>query len=314
MGSLVISLDFELFWGVSDSRTIQDYGKNVAGVWQAVPRLLSLFRNYEMRVTWATVGMIMCRDYRQWQEVRPAHMPGYVRTSCSNYEMGIPAMEHPELFFARPLVESILESPGQELGTHTYSHFYCDEPGATVEQFAADLHCAKFLASELGTVLTSLVFPRNQVRHEFLKAVEDAGIRVWRGNPLHPLYRNGHRAPGGVMGRALRLADSWIPVSGTRVTRPDSAEGMVNVPASLFLRPYSNALSKFDFLKLFRIKKDMTRAAANGGIYHLWWHPHNFGANLDENLFALENLLMHFKTLSDKFGMTSHSLADFGQK
>jgi hypothetical protein len=31
-GALVISLDFELLWGVRDKRTIADYGPNILGV------------------------------------------------------------------------------------------------------------------------------------------------------------------------------------------------------------------------------------------------------------------------------------------
>ena len=35
-GALVISLDFELLWGVRDKRTIADYGPNILGVRKAV--------------------------------------------------------------------------------------------------------------------------------------------------------------------------------------------------------------------------------------------------------------------------------------
>jgi hypothetical protein len=31
-GAFVISLDFELFWGVRDKRTISGYGPNILGV------------------------------------------------------------------------------------------------------------------------------------------------------------------------------------------------------------------------------------------------------------------------------------------
>jgi len=39
-GAFVISLDFELLWGVRDKRTIADYGANIRGVRDAVPALL----------------------------------------------------------------------------------------------------------------------------------------------------------------------------------------------------------------------------------------------------------------------------------
>ena len=36
-GTLLISLDFELFWGVQDCHTYEDYGDNVIGGRKAIP-------------------------------------------------------------------------------------------------------------------------------------------------------------------------------------------------------------------------------------------------------------------------------------
>ena len=43
-GKFVISLDFELMWGVRDKRTINDYGQNILNVHQVIPQTLELFR------------------------------------------------------------------------------------------------------------------------------------------------------------------------------------------------------------------------------------------------------------------------------
>ena len=75
MSSLVISLDFELFWGVADSRTVAGYRNNVEGEWNAIPRMLALFRQYGVRATWAAVGMLMCRNHAQWRENPPSLFP-----------------------------------------------------------------------------------------------------------------------------------------------------------------------------------------------------------------------------------------------
>ncbi len=71
----VVSLDFELFWGVSDRQTVAGYGRNVLGEWEAIPRMLALFYRHGLRVTWATVGMVMCRDYKHWRDIRPGVLP-----------------------------------------------------------------------------------------------------------------------------------------------------------------------------------------------------------------------------------------------
>jgi hypothetical protein len=64
-------------------------------------------------------------------------------------------------------------------------------------------------------------------------------------------------------------------------------------------------------LRLHRVKQGMTAAARTGGIFHLWWHPHNFGVDIEENLALLEAILGHYRLLSDTYGMQSRCMADF---
>lgn len=307
----VISLDFELFWGVCDTQTLSGYGRNVLGEWQAVPRLLALFSRHGLRVTWATVGMIMCRNYGHWRDTRPALLPGYTRAAVSPYAMDSLVKKHPELFFARSLVEQILATPGQELATHTYGHFYCNEAGATPDQFAADLACAQTMAAELGSSLRSLVLPRNQIVERFLAVLPGAGIQVYRGNADHWLYQDGDAVVGGIAGRIARFADACLPLSGRRTVRARTHGGLVDVPGSLFLYPWSVRQRALLPLRLHRLKQGMTSAARAGGIYHLWWHPHNFGLNLEENIALLDNVLRHYRTLADRYGMQNQCMADF---
>jgi peptidoglycan/xylan/chitin deacetylase (PgdA/CDA1 family) len=313
MSKFVISLDFELFWGVAGAQSISSYGRNVQGEWQAVPQMLALFRRYGIKVSWATVGMVMCRDYAQWREIRPAVMPGYRRGELSTYSLDELAKEHPSLFFARPLVEQILETPGQELATHTYSHFYCNEDGATPEQFAADLACAQLIADEVGVRCRSLVFPRNQIADSFLAVLPQAGIEVYRGNPDHWLYKNGDSVRGGLAGRVIRFADSCVPLSGRRIERMGGSGSLVNTPASLFLYPWSKRHGMLAPLRLFRIKQCMTMAAISDGICHIWWHPHNFGIHTEKNLALLESVLVHYLSLADRYGMQSSCMGDFAE-
>lgn len=311
MSSFVISLDFEMFWGVADSQTIAGYGRNIEGSLPAIQKLLEMFRRYEIRATWATVGMVMCRDFSQWSDIRPAIYPGYLREACSSYSLASQAREYPGLFFGQPTVKRILDTPGQEVATHTYSHFYCSEPGAAPEQLAADLACAKYIGEELGITYQSIVFPRNQVREEFLPTLRDAGISVFRGNPSHWLYRDGHITPGGVAGRAIRFADTWVNLTGNHGSVPDTRNGIHDLPASMFLRPWSKKLRSLDLMRLARIKHAMSDAASRGENFHLWWHPHNFGVNTEQNLHMLDLVLQHFKSLRDTHGMQSMCMSDF---
>jgi hypothetical protein len=126
------------------------------------------------------------------------------------------------------------------------------------------------------------------------------------------LYRNGDAVAGGLAGRAVRLADSCLPLSGRGVVREQAHGCLVNVPASLFLYPWSVRHRGLLALRLARLKGAMTAAARSGGVLHLWWHPHNFGINLAHNLALLEELLRHYQVLADRYGMQSQCLGDFG--
>ncbi len=54
----------------------------------------------------------------------------------------------------------------------------------------------------------------------------------------------------------------------------------------------------------------MTAAAKNNEIYHLWWHPHNFGQDPKNNLKDLKILLEHYKQCSQDFSFQSVNMAE----
>ena len=54
----------------------------------------------------------------------------------------------------------------------------------------------------------------------------------------------------------------------------------------------------------------MIQAAANGEVYHLWWHPHNFGYFLEENMLFLEQILTHYSSLKEKYNFESKSMIE----
>ena len=43
----------------------------------------------------------------------------------------------------------------------------------------------------------------------------------------------------------------------------------------------------------------MTYAAKRNETYHLWWHPHNFGANINENFKNLETIFKTYQKLNE---------------
>ena len=76
-GSLIISLDFELFWGVVDSETVEGYGPDILSGRQAIPRLLELFSKYGVHATWGIVGMIFSGQKELLKNYIPSLQPNY---------------------------------------------------------------------------------------------------------------------------------------------------------------------------------------------------------------------------------------------
>src|SRR6476660_3556153 len=140
-GDFVISLDFELHWGVRDKRPANGpYRRNLLGARTAVAGMLALFEEFGIRATWATVGFLFARSRKELHEYSPARRPEYRNPKLSAYEepVGQDEAEDP-LHFGGSLIDEIANCPGQEIASHTFSHYYCCEPGQDAEAFSADL-------------------------------------------------------------------------------------------------------------------------------------------------------------------------------
>jgi len=307
---LVVSLDFEMFWGVKDSKSISDYRVNLLGVWDVVPKLISVFEDFQVKSTWATVGQLMCDNYEHWLSLTQSneHLL-HLKNDLNLDDALIKANE--KLFFALPLVREVLKSNLSEIATHTFFHMFCNGRKFKPSDLKVDLELCQLLGRDLGVEIKSIVFPRNQFKKEYLEVIRQAGIHIYRGNPKGRLYSNGHFVPCGKFGRASRFLDSYLPITSHSDAIIESEDGLINVPASNFFRPYNNAVEVFERLKVSRIKRAMTEVARKGGVYHLWWHPHNFGGDVDTNLSQLRSILRHFKFLESEFGMETKSMCDF---
>src|SRR5262245_60896896 len=123
-GALVISLDFELNWGVRDAR--KNYEANLLGAREVIPPLLELFKLYGIHATWATVGLLFSRTREEM--VAPDARPQYEDRRLCAYsaipEIGTDEQGDP-LHFGSSLIEKIRGFPHQEIASHTFSHYYC---------------------------------------------------------------------------------------------------------------------------------------------------------------------------------------------
>jgi len=313
---LVISLDFELFWGSTDTMVISaKQVEKYRTTRKAIPKLLKLFTKYNISCTWSTVGFLFARDQNEIFELYSDSTPNYKDKNLSTYErLKLIDARYNDCYFAPNLIQEILDTSNQELSTHTFSHYFAIDAQGDEKAFAEELRKAQLISKvNFNTKLKSIVYPRNQICNTDILASHD--IFVYRGDSVSKAkaYQRGTTLQGrNKWNRLYRLADRYFPFTRDLdfdINEVQSQDGVINVPASRFLAPMIGKLSWLENVRLARIKKEMTSAAINSKSYHLWWHPHNMAYNSDLYLSFLEKILIHFEDLSSKYNWHSYSMA-----
>jgi peptidoglycan/xylan/chitin deacetylase (PgdA/CDA1 family) len=321
-GIFLISLDFELHWGGFEKWPIQNYQTYFLNTRKVIPEMLALFLEHEVHATWATVGMLFHRSKESLLDHVPKYQPSYQISELSAYRFierhGIGETEQDDPFhFASSLVKQITGTPFQEIGSHTFAHYYCNEAGQTVDEFRADLKAAQQSAAMHGNKLRSLVFPRNQFNEEYLKVCYEEGFIAVRDNPRDWFWNIKSTQRESIWKRLNRGLDAYFPVGKKNIYPLESLErrnGLpVCIPASRLLRPYKPCEFFLNNMKIERIKSEMEWAARKGEIYHLWWHPHNFGNYPKPSIAGLKEILNHFSFCKEKYGMLSSSMGDLAE-
>ena len=273
---------------------------NLERVREVVPALLRLFRSYEIRATWATVGAIGCTDWEEYFRRAP-QPPDYKSVSLKVKPEYAALDPDGRLHFAPHLIEQIVGTPGQELGSHTFSHLYLREEGITAQDVAADLAAASALFRErFGVEPVSLVFPRNQAA--FTETVSAAGIKIWRGNPGPWYYECEDSRHNGPLPRAMKLLDGINPLR--RQAAPLQGD---MTRATMFLRLGLPPLLWAAHRK--RIENELN-ALRSGEIFHLWFHPHNVSPDMTLHLARVEQALELISQARERGTLTSRTMAD----
>ena len=311
-GRLIVSLDFELFWGMLDCSTLEAYQDNVLGGRKAISQMLNLFEKYGVHATWATVGYLFAENYQELTRYFPEkdQCPAYEDPSLDPYvwfdRIGKNEEEAP-CFYAPSLIRQIALTPGQEIGSHTFCHYYCREKGQTLEQFAADMQAAKAIAADHGYDVTSVILPRNQCEPEYTEVLRNTGFTAYRDEENDWIHEKIKFRP---LLRALRLADVYFPLTGQGGYCPRNEKGIWNLVGSRMYKPIFPALRFLEGLKIRRIKAQMRHAAKHDLTFHLWWHPHNVGVRTQEHMAQLEELFSYYTRLREQYGMVSQNMRE----
>jgi hypothetical protein len=315
-GILITSLDFELYWGMRDLETLKDTRTRLSNVRSAVRSILTLFKTFEIHSTWATVGFLFLRNLEELIRTSPRIRPNYRLHSLSPYAdletIGENELDEP-CCYAASLLEEIRNVNHQEIGTHTFSHYYCLEDGQTSVAFQSDLKAAVGAANQRGIMLRSIVFPRNQVNPNYLDFCAAEGILCYRGAGSHWMYRTRKRSEETLLRRVSRVLNSYVNIGGHNSTSMETIARQslpFNFPGTMHLRPSLMTIRPFEKLAVHRIHKGLDSAAKRAHVYHLWFHPEDFSNNLEKKISTLARILERFAILRSQRRMESMNMGE----
>ena len=301
-GNFYLSFDFEMFWGISDLGVDSPYiNNNIANVDSVFPSILKLLDEYGVAATFATVGLLFS-NRNDISEFKKYDIP-YINSKLNPFiNLDKILKLEDKIIFGGVALETLLKNKNHEIASHTFSHFYCLEKNVTIDDFENDLIYFKKITNHYE--IKTLIFPRNQFNPKFIPVLKKYGFKFLRvNNESSFIYKTRIRYSYFI--RLLRLIDRYFPISKISVSKIIEKDGVFLQNDSRFFAPYISKLSFIESLKIKRIKKEMTFCAKNNLDYHLWTHPHNFGANSLQMLDQFQIILKHYKLLNELYGFKS---------
>lgn len=313
-GIFTLSLDFELIWGTLDSSKWPRFSKLCQFERDhVIDALLDLFRQYDVRATWATVGHLMLDrcdrsdGHAHPTIVPPNHewcrRPWFALDPCTN-EASAP------VFYGRELVRKILACPvPQEVGCHTFSHVIFGDKGCSRRTAASELAACQDAARGLGIKMKSFVFPRNRIGH--LDLVEQSGFTCYRGNAAW------YEQPGSgrLTRRAAHLWEIIARKTPPTVVAKKDAHGLWNIPGSMLYTP-SHGVRRWIPVswRVARACNGLAEAAATGRIFHLWFHPTDVVVRSPAMLEGLRQILECASELRDRGKIEIASMGEIAER
>jgi len=214
------------------------------------------------------------------------------------------------------LIKKVIDTPLQELGSHTFAHYYTLMRGQSPTQFREDLRATQKIARDkFGINMSSLVFPRNHINELYLPICLAEGYTQVRSNPKNWYWQETQHE--NLSKKWFRSADCFFPIGKRTSYLKEELIKFENepllIPASRILRPFSKSNALFNSVRLARIKNEMSIAAKNNETYHLWWHPHNLATDPVAAFSELKEILIHFRRLREHFGMNSMNMGQLSK-
>lgn len=303
MGTVVISIDAELGWGVQDYPDGERPTKRIARSRWGWEQLAETLAEYDIPATWAVVGHLF------ESECTGAHVGHPTPPGWFAHERGEDPIDERYRYAPELLADLTGSDAGHDIGANTYSHADFGADYATEALARAECDRTTEAAEAVGVDLRSFVFPGNRVGHREILA--ESGFTCYRG-------ADPERGPDGASSAPLRtLARATVVRDPPPLVEPSVDEyGLVNIPTSLYLFGFEGAARQVLAATVGdpvvkQAKLGIDAAAAGEGICHLWLRSNDVTSAADlERLRTICAYLDSVRAETDLTVETMRSVAD----
>ena len=259
--TFIMSLDCEGKWGMADS--LQPYHhRDITGanLKKAYRQLLDMLARHDLRATFAFVMAFILREEERghFDILDERKNPGdpWLRHYWDSLKSGQGDGWHCSEAF-----EMVRNAGTHEIASHSFCHRPLDDKSIDAAGAGQELANAGLAAKLKQVEPKTLVFPRNHVGN--LEVVRAAGYRGYRSR----LQRRGGRA-GALLEEFVTWRQPQHPAG--------SGDALVAIPAGHFFN-WRFGLRKLvpSAVTAARWRNQLEACARQGGVVHLWLHPHN---------------------------------------
>ena len=281
---ITISADFELAWAWRYSKKSDNPFefalKKARQARENFPKFLNLFEEFNIPITWATVGHLFLDNCKKGDHDSMSKMPNfndhwdfqhgnwYDFDPCSDFK------KSPE-WYAPDLIEKILNSDVKhEIGCHSFSHINFKDSVCPAQVADDELKACINIAKKWGIQLKSFVFPGHTNGN--YSVLEKNGFTNYR-------ERNKY--------------DLWYPEMGeANLVKTPSSFGFVNLGYN-WSKEYS----------IYRYKKYIEKSIQTNTMCQPWFHPSMEPYILNE---IMPVILQYIAELRDKGIITVMTMSE----
>ena len=265
-GTMIISLDCEGKWGMIDNlSTHHDQVISSSALKLAYSELAKLFKSFEVPATFAFVMAFILdeSERKEFSEYLVDYQFGG-ESWLRNYNNAVAGQRFEGWHFPEGL-DIIRNDPAHEIACHSLRHSNFNERLLTESDVKVEMQGIGAIARKKRIDLKTFIFPRNQVG--FLKQLHRNGFIG---------YRDRLNMRSGLARKILSFAKEFNVAEGSQPKNEIKNSELIVIPSGYFFNwRYGSRRLIPKSITLARWKSAIDAACKNGGVVHLWFHPHN---------------------------------------